>query len=167
MNVRRILSFLGIVSAAATPLAAQSASERPSAVVRRLYADVACETVLEEPRCPADRELTSMSRAQLSRYFDRQLVELLLRDRACAVRTREVCRLHFSPVWDSQDPAGRTVRVLPGPSERLVSVELRQPASDAMVRLQVELIQRPGGWRIRDIAKPGAWSLVTLLDSPP
>ncbi|MCU0618213.1 MAG: hypothetical protein MUD17_14170 [Gemmatimonadaceae bacterium] len=104
-----------------------------------------------------------MSRAQLARYFDGRLLDLWLRDRECVTRQREICNLDFAPLWDSQDPAGTTVRVLAGDRANHVVVELRQPASAEVVRLQFELVRSAVGWRIRDISKPTVWSLVDLL----
>lgn len=118
---------------------------------------------MEEPRCPADRDLSQMSRSQLARYFENRLVDLWLRDRECATRSREICRLDFAPLWDSQDPAGATVRVLAGDRANRVIAELRRPASTAVVRLEFELVRHATDWRIRDVSKPGAWSLVDLL----
>lgn len=121
---------------------------------------------MEEPRCPADRDLLQMSRGRLLRYFDGRLIDLWIRDRQCVTRTREICNLDFLPLWDSQDPAGVTVRVLAGERQDRIIAELRRPASAEVVRLHFELVHRAKGWRIRDVTKPTVWSLVELLSRP-
>lgn len=167
ISVRIIVLMLGLLTPSSALLSAQSLRETGRDVVRRLYADLACEAVRAEPRCPTDRALVELSRERLSRYFDRRLADLWDRDRACTARTRDVCRLDFSPIWDSQDPAGTTVRILPTDREERVEVELRHSGAPDVVRLQFEVVQRASGWRIRDIVKPGVWSLTQMLSTKP
>ena len=161
--VRRLLVPLCALVVCIAPLGAQSSAGSAIGFVRQLYGDISCEAVMEEPRCPAGRDLSQMSRSQLARYFDSRLVDLWLGDRECVTRNREICNLDFAPLWDSQDPAGATVRVLAGDKENRVIAEVRRPASMDVVRLQFELVRHAADWRIRDVSKPGAWSLVNLL----
>ena len=161
--VSRLLVQLSTLAAFVVTLGAQAPVGPTVGLVRQLYADVSCEAVMDEPRCPADRDLSLMSRAQLARYFDGRLLDLWLRDWECVTRRREICNLDFAPLWDSQDPAGTTVRVLAGDRANHVVVELRRPASTDVVRLQFELVRGAVGWRIRDVSKPTVWSLVALL----
>lgn len=136
-------------------------------LVRQLYANVPCEAAFQEPGCPGDQELIAFSRDRLSQNSGRRLVELWLRDRVCVAKTREVCRLDFSPVWDSQDPAGEKVRIGPGESESSVVTELHRPPTSVVIRLRFDLVQHSGSLRIRNIATSGMCSMFELLSQQP
>jgi hypothetical protein len=156
------VSCVALVSA----LASGSAQTKPSpavAVVRQLYADFACEAVIDEPGCDSRHELVDQPRAVLAKYFDDQLIRLWLADRLCAARTHEICNLDFSPIWNSQDPSGTFIRISPTSDSTKVDVELRHPFYKEPRLLHYTLVPTRAGWRIHDIASGKEWSLVTLL----
>jgi hypothetical protein len=119
--------------------------------------------VIEEPGCDARHEFVDQPQAVLSKYFDDRLVELWLADRRCAARTGEICKLDFSPIWDSQDPAGTFIRIVPTGDSSVVHVEHRHPAEKEPRTLEYRLVSTRRGWRIRDISRRGEWSLLQLL----
>lgn len=155
------LTRCAIAVALVAGVGAQTAKpSTPFSVVTQLYADFACETTTAG--CNNGRELVDQPKAVLSRYFDDQLVRLWLADRACVARTGEICNLDFVPMWDSQDPSGTTIRIVPTESAN-VDVELRHPSSPAARVLRYSLVKTATGWRIHDISLAKEWSLVALL----
>jgi hypothetical protein len=133
------------------------------ALVVQLYADFACEAVVDTPGCDGRHQLVDQPRPVLARYFDDRLVQLWLADRACAARTHETCNLDFMPMWASQDPVGTSVKILPTADSTRVDVELRSSSSQESRTLRYTLTKMPAGWRIHDIARGKEWSLVGLL----
>lgn len=133
------------------------------AVVRQLYADFACEAVVDEPGCDTQHEFVDQPHLVLAKYFDDRLTRLWLADRNCAARTHEVCRLDFSPIWDSQDPTGTYVRILATPDSAAVDVQVRHGPTSKKSILRYTLVKVPAGWRIHDIVRGKEWSLVALL----
>ena len=117
-------------------------------VVRSLYDEFAGEAVLEDPG--TQRPLLDQSRAVLLRYFTPEMSMLLLRDRACAVRTREICNLDFLPIWDSQDPSGATVKMLGESALGSVRATIGYPNGEKR-ELVFRLARTSSGWRIADI----------------
>jgi hypothetical protein len=130
------------------------------AVVSQLYKDFAWETVADHPEKPG---LIDQPRAVLSRYFDDGLTALILEDRACAERTHEVCRLDFSPIWDSQDPAASGVKVAATKDPSVVRVTFRDPSSGEVTELTYRMTKTQTGWRVHDIVYRSHESLLTLL----
>ena len=136
-------------------------------VVRQLYADFACEAVIDDPGCDSRHELLDQPRTVLERYFDAPLAGLWIADRACAARAREECRLNFLPIWASQDPSGSFIRILPTADSTQVDVELRHPYYQEPRILRYTLVRTKAGWRIHDIALGREWALVALLSGKP
>lgn len=108
--------------------ATQAVTDAPAAVAR-LYQDFAAEAVIDTQDYSIEG-LFGRPKATLARYLDDRLVALVLDDRACSARTHEVCNLDFSPMWDSQDPVGTTVKISAIDASRVV-VELHGPDQKA------------------------------------
>ena len=158
------LLIAGVIGAVSlTRLDAQVKPSASVALVVRLYADFACEAVVDTPGCDGHHELVDQPKPVLARYFDAQLVRLWLADRSCAARSHEICNLDFTPMWASQDPIGTTVRILPTVDSAAVDVELRNTQSSAKRVLRYALVKTPDGWRIHNISMGKEWSLVALL----
>ncbi|MGC1549004.1 MAG: hypothetical protein WA777_10790 [Rhodanobacter sp.] len=62
------------------------------ATVVKLYHDYAWEAVIDEPM-DGTSNLFDQPASVLSRYFDRHMVDLIIRDRLCKERIRDICRL--------------------------------------------------------------------------
>ena len=136
------------------------------AMVARLYRDRACEAVSGEPAC-ADTALLEQSREGLSRYFDSTLVTLLLKDRACAKSSHAVCRLDYSPIWDSQDPAATDVKVTGTSDSNVVAVAFRYSTKGELIELTYRMARTSGGWRVHDIVSARTHSsLLATLRGP-
>jgi hypothetical protein len=130
------------------------------AVVSQLYKDFGWEIALNHPDKPG---LIDQPRAVLRRYFDDSLTSLILADRACAERTHEICRLDFSPIWDSQDPAASGLKVSATSDPSVVKVTFRYPGSNELMELSYRMTKTKDGWRIHDIAYRSHASLQSLL----
>lgn len=150
-----VLVLLGLISAAAN---AEPQLSPQVKLVRSLYQRFAGMSVLEQPS--SDGELVDQPRAVLLRYFDQELTSLWLQDRACVSHTREICRLDFSPIWDSQDPVGATVRIEPESAPNSIRAVITYGTATRRV-VHYKLIPTRAGWRVHDIAFEG--SRPTLL----
>ena len=121
-------------------------------VVRSLYEKFAGDAVLEDPL--PQKDLLEQSRVVLLRYFTPELSSLILRDRDCAARNQGICGLDFSPIWDSQDPTGVTVKMTGESALGQVHVTVRYPNGEKR-DLVFRLIKTNAGWRIIDIIYSG------------
>jgi len=117
-------------------------------VVTKLYKDFAFESVIEEPEAGAG--VLSSNPAVQAKYFTPRLSALIREDANCTVKTHEICKLDWLPIWDSQDPIGATVKVLATSKTNKVNVEVRYQQE---VKTLTYTLQRIGqGWRIDDIS---------------
>ena len=142
---------------------AKGADTTAAAVIERLYQNDSWET---GDSIPVDRRPLFAAPAEtLRRYLDSAFVRAVLADRACQVRTQDVCNLDFDPVWDSQDPTGATVHVVPTPDSSIVQARIGYPGANE-TRVVTYRMRRVGkGWRIADMGG-GDWpSLLEMLDS--
>lgn len=155
-NVFRASIFLALF----TVFSAQAAEDARLAVVERLYQDYAWETGPGiSKRTPFLNEKSSV----LTKYLTKPLSRLLLEDRKCSERTREICQLDFSPIWNSQDPEGTKFRVIGIGPDNAVAVSIVYPGQRS-VTLAFDVVQTEDGWRINDIHSPSPeWSLRKIL----
>jgi hypothetical protein len=96
------------------------------------------------------------------------LSTLIALDAACAAQTREICKLDFDPIFASQDPNAADV-VIKSLNPNKVRVEYNYPSSQQKIRLDYQLAQIAGRWRITDITyvSLGGPTLKTLLGGKP
>ena len=152
---------LAASSVGATVANANAATPVPAAnAVARLYADYAWEAKDSGQRHAG---LLESNRPVLARYFTSELTRLLLEDRACVRRTKQICNLDWLPHWDSQDPEGAAPRLLPSTIPREVPVDITYPGGSVR-HLTYVLATTPVGDRIADI-RARNWSLVALLST--
>jgi len=135
------------------------------AAVAKLYRDYAWEAVVEEPDF-SDLGLFEQPASVLARYFDKHLVDLILRDQRCREKTPTICRLDFQPIWNSQDPGATELKVLPTSDPTTISVEFTYPSDNSHIKLTYHLSRTKSGWKIADIRGAG-WSLRSILESTP
>ncbi|HEY9109595.1 MAG TPA: hypothetical protein VIN58_23200 [Roseateles sp.] len=133
------------------------------AAVRTLYARYAAESVIDDTDSPT---LATAPRAVLRQHLTEELTRLWLRDRDCVQRTREICRIDFAVIWDSQDPTGTSVKLAWDPAQGRVAATLRRADGSTRV-LAYSLVKGATGWRIADIGfGDGRPSLRQLLMVP-
>ena len=144
---------------------AQSAPTGAVAAVVKLYRDFAWGAVSDDPEL-SQLDLFGRSQAEMARYLDSKLIALVMQDRACSRKTQGVCNLDFSPIWDSQDPVGTTVKIKPTPDSNVVAVTLTFRDQDRKSELQYVMTKSTAGWRVRDIRYNSHKSLVEMLSEP-
>ena len=127
--------------------------------VTNLYREFAFEAVLEESTATG---FAGTDKKGLLRHLTPELTDLLLNDSHCTATTREICRLEFAPLWDSQDPTGATANIQAGTAPDTVLVRVRQ--GKKITKISYHLIQTNAGWKIQDISYgKGRDSLKKLL----
>jgi hypothetical protein len=127
-----------------------------------MYKDFAWEIAPDHPEKPG---LIDQPRAVLSRYFDDSLTNLILEDRACAEKAQAVCHLDFSPIWDSQDPGAKDLKVSATNDPAVVKVTFRYPGNGELMTLTYPMAKTKSGWRIHDITYASHESLRTILSA--
>lgn len=135
-------------------------------VVAQLYRDFAWEAVIDEPGSDS-YTLLSQPRAVLERHFDAKLASLILEDRQCAIQTREICKLDFSPIWASQDPGATELRIVAGSKPDIVSVKFRYPSNGESIELSYLMARTKLGWRVSDIRYTSGSTLLSVLTAKP
>ena len=153
-----VMSFWMVASASASP-----SQPRAAETIVSLYKAYAWEAVIEQPD-ESSAGLFQQPRSTLEKYFSTHLAALILRDRQCQVRTGEVCRLDFSPIWASQDPQATELEVIPTRNPSVVSVQFHYPGTNKTIKLIYTLSKTANGWRISDIQSQ-SWSLEKILSA--
>jgi hypothetical protein len=99
----------------------------------------------------------------LSKYFDKGLTALFLKDAECMKREQGVCNLDFDPIYDAQDFEKKTTNLQIAPAvgqPDLFSVTFTNLGTRTLV---YRLTDAPSGWRISDIKYPEGPSLKEIL----
>lgn len=131
-------------------------------VVMQLYKDFSWEVVMSYA---PSAHLIDQPPKLLEKYFDDKIISLLVRDRECAQR-QGMCRLDFSPLWASNNPAASRLDVQQNADPGVVSVSFLTPGSNQRIGLTYQLSRGARGWRISDIrSTTPAWSLLSILSS--
>lgn len=136
------------------------------ALVSRLYQSFAHE-IQTNALPPPGSNLIEQPRARLEQFFAPKLTALLLKDRQCVLKTGEICKLDFAPLWASQDPGARDLKIRQGSSAQNVIVSFRYPGNNEKIELNYQLVDTANGVRIADIRYPAGYSLQTLLSAKP
>lgn len=161
----RLPIFVFLVAlASASGTQAATPVNGPVTLITTLYKNYAWEAVIEQPDL-SSLDLFDQPRNVLARYFDERLVRLILRDRECAEKTHEVCRLDFMPMWSSQDPGAENLIIQQTDKAEIVSVQFRYPGNGELIKLTYQLSQTAKGWRISDI-RGASFSLLSVLSRP-
>jgi hypothetical protein len=162
MILRVFVSALLIAAFFATSTFAES--NRAVAVVLQLYRDFAWTSVIDEPK--ARITFIDQPSSVLGRYLSPQLITLLKKDRECAARTREICKLEFDPIWASQDPSAAEMKIVAGALPNTVDVRYVHPGSRKVIRMRYRVLKLGTTWRIDDIEYSNGTSLRAILSQP-
>ena len=123
--------------------------QNAKALVAQLYKAYDWETKSEQSS--NRRTLIEESREVLAQYFDNKLTGLMLKDRACVNKTKEVCNLDFSPIWASQDPSvSKKLNISSTSKPEIVVVEIRYEGQKPL-KLTYHLAETKAGLRISNI----------------
>jgi hypothetical protein len=157
MHLRLANALLILASASL----AASAAESDVRLIERLYQTYAWEAT--DAQGKSKPHFIEEPLAELQKYLTPTLAQSLHRDRQCAKRTQQVCRLDFSPMWASQDPAAKNLRIEQGSAKSKVKVSFTNPGSGEQVEIEYELGQTPQGPRVRDIHYSSGLPLFKIL----
>jgi hypothetical protein len=149
--IRRFLicAFLAVSSGCAS--AAEGGNDLET-VVKNLYAQRKNDAPVQEA-----------SIAVLEKYFRPELARALVHDRQCAEASKEICRIDFDVLFDSQDPDYEaSLAIERTSSSRRVQVCLGSPALD---RRCISYLGRSSAGRVRitDIVYASGSSLRAIL----
>ena len=101
----------------------------------------------------------------LSKYFDKELTSLFMKDDECKKREQGICNLDFDPIYDAQDFDEKTtdlqIAAVVGQPD-LFNVTLNNLGTRTLV---YRLTNTASGWRIGDIKYPEGPSLKEILSS--
>jgi hypothetical protein len=130
----------------------------PEALIRSIY---------EHHQPWNKKEIDLTTRATLSKYFDGDLVNLLVKDAECVEKTKEECRLGFDPILDAQDYEDAPKmdltlkRTMTKKNECTIAVTFTNLGTRTLV---YRLHTTAEGWRVSDIVYPEGHSLKRLLE---
>jgi hypothetical protein len=99
----------------------------------------------------------------LSKYFDKELTALFIKDDECVKREQGVCNLDFDPIYDAQDFDKETTNL------QIAAVEGQLDSFNVTFTnlgtrtLVYKLTNTPSGWRISDIKYSEGPSLKEIL----
>lgn len=153
------------VLGAASPRAGEVRVYRePQDVVAWLYRDFAWEAVMSSHF--SDETFSDQSREVLERYFVKDLAALVLKDRECVRRTKELCKLGSHPLFDSSDPGASDLQVTWVPHSGLVHVMFTYPGNGQRIELDYKVVKSKSGWRVSDILYKEGHTLRGILTLP-
>jgi hypothetical protein len=162
--IHKFQAFLALCMLACVPCVASAAPDPTSAkgVVERLYQDYAWVVLFQDSDFV---RLADQPEKVLSQYFSPSLSGLVIADHQCVEKTKDICKLDFDPLYDSQDSAGAHdlhVDAMSQANEVQVRFSPRW-GSTAVKQLQFKMVKTSAGWRIDDIDYPDHESFRSIL----
>jgi len=150
----RYAVFLSLVFISAACFGAETKNSSPKEFIRSLYRFH--QPWKEQANWFGDKRT-------LSKYFDKELTDLFLKDAECEKQQEGVCNLDFDPIYDAQDfdekPINLQIIAVAGqPDSFKVTFTNLGPRT-----LIYRLTNTPSGWRISDIKYAEGLSLKELL----
>jgi hypothetical protein len=152
--ILRIALFISLVFTSAVCFADDTKKSSPEDFIRSLYS-------FHQPG--KDTPDWFDNKQTLSKYFDKDLTDLFIKDDECAKREEGVCNLDFDPIYDAQDFDKETTNLQ-------IAAVASQPDSFNVTftnlgtrTLVYKLTNTPDGWRISDIKYPEGPPLKEIL----
>jgi hypothetical protein len=146
--------FISLVFASAACFGADTKKSSPEDFIRSVYRFH--QPWKEQPDWFGDKRT-------LSKYFDKELTALFIKDDECQKREQGVCNLDFDPIYNAQDfgeePINLQIAAVTGEPD-LFNVTFTNLGTRTLV---YKLTNTPGGWRISDIKYPEGPSLKEIL----
>jgi len=153
MTFRHVL-FVSLVFISAACFGADTKKSSPEDFIRSVYRFH--HPWGKQPAWFADKRT-------LSKYFDKELTTLFLKDDECKKREQGVCNLDFDPIYAAQDFDEKTtnlqIAAVVGQPD-LFKVTFTNLGTRTLV---YRLTDTPSGWRISDIKYPDEPSLKEIL----
>ncbi|MEX8502677.1 MAG: hypothetical protein AB3X41_06510 [Leptothrix ochracea] len=126
----------------------------PASLVYRLYKDYAWEAIFyssNDVKKHLGNRLVLQSKDELSKYFDDDLLLLLMGESDCVRKNvGELCRLEFNPIFSSQDPMVSDLTIKPVGLKK-VEVTYKYPSNNQKITINYLMKQTKSGWLISDI----------------
>lgn len=145
--------FVSLVFTSAACFGADTKKSSPEDFLRSLYR---FHQPWTEQRSWFDNKQT------LSKYFDKELTALFIKDDECKKREQGICNLDFDPIYDAQDFEKTTnlqIAAVAGQPD-LFNVTFTNLGTRTLV---YKLTNTPSGWRISDIKYSDGPSLKEIL----
>jgi hypothetical protein len=146
--------FILLVFSSAACFGADTKKSSPEDFIRSLYR-------FHQPG--KDTPAWFADKRTLSKYFDKELTTLFLKDDECKKREQGVCNLDFDPIYDGQDFEKETtnlqIAAVAGQPD-FFNVTFTNLGTRTLV---YKLTNTPSGWRISDIKYPEEPSLKEIL----
>jgi hypothetical protein len=161
MSCKTSIRFLLIGLLAFSGLAPSADSDDRVNVVAQLYRDFAWEVVITRPRHPG---FADQPRVVLEKYLTPELAGLLIKERECVSRTKELCWLDAPPLWVGNDPGAIDLSVTAAQGTDVVA-RFAYPGSDQKLEVRFTMVLIGKQWRVSDIRK-GQWSMKKTLETP-
>jgi len=149
----RYALFISLVLTSATCFGADTKESSPEDFLRSVYRFDQPWT--EQPDWFGDEQT-------LSKYFDKELTALFMKDAECQKREQGVCNLEFDPIYEAQDFEKTTnlrIAAVAGQAD-LFNVTFTNLGTRTLV---YKLTKTPDGWRISDIKYAEGPSLKEIL----
>ena len=137
--------------------------KKPEDVVASIYRDFAFEAIMQDYWKNAS--LIEQPKKILLLYFTNELASLIIKDRQNQIKTRELGRLDFNLIFDSQDPGAMDLQISPVDKSNIVKVQFRYPGNGEQICLAYKVVSTSQGWRIKDIIYKNSGSLLKLLSN--
>lgn len=142
-----------------------AAQDSPECAVYKLYKDYAWVALgLSCQDCTVlGKELAHAEVKVLETYFTAELARLMDRSRR-KTRPGEVGLLDFDPIYSSQDPGAKDLKIRALPNDR-VKVTFVYPGNGSGIELEYVMAKTREGWRVGDILyrRPKMPSLRAIL----
>lgn len=163
---RPLLSLMLAIGLACLPGMSTGVSDgRPENVLQELYDDFSWE---EGGLMGGDDYLFDLDSASLRSLFEEDLVNGILSDQRCRVQLKGGCKLDRSPLWASDDPGFRDLKLVrvhgnERSSPIVIRVTFSTPRQRSSWSVDYTLTRTSKGWRITDAVAQGGRSLRSLL----
>lgn len=152
-------AFIAALAIQVLALRVCSAAENgPKSVVENLYRDYAWEAAPGNSRRTV---FINETQRNLEKYLTKTLASQVHKDSVCTEKTKEICKLDFSPLWASQDPEGALVLSITSRTEKAVEAQIKYPSGEIM-SISFDVVETEFGWRIDDI-RTKDWALRRIL----
>ena len=153
MTLRHAL-FISLVFISTACFGAETKKSSPEDFIRALYR-------FHKPG--RDTQDWFGDKQTLSKYFDKELTALFIKDDECVKREQGVCNLDFDPIYEAQDFDKETTNLQIAAVEGqpdLFNVTFTNLGTRTLV---YKLTNTSGGWRISDIKYSEGPSLKEIL----
>ncbi len=156
-RVGRFWPLAILIAFLCTPLAqaeqpASQASDKPENTVYRLYHDYAWQAIGGAEAFGSEAvNLRRQSQAELEKYFESRLVELIRKARECEEKTTRACTPDFDYIFGSHGRSATDLEISRASEKGVVQATFKDAVTYQVYTLNYEMVKTAAGWRIGDI----------------